>query len=264
MKQSLSSHGPDARRNHILQLLQQGECSVEALAARFAVSSMTIRRDLQILKDGGRIMRTHGGAMPTSRISFEFRYLQRAQVQRAAKTAIASKAVELIADGESVLLDSGTTTLAIAEQLRYRRNLTVVTASLPIASTLYGCEGISLLLMGGYLRHDEPDLTGVITETNLEMIRPDVAFTGADAIDEQGNLYQASPDLASILSRIDQPVGRIYVVADHTKMGRTSLIRMRNLREWSGLITNSGIAPEFARKLTQAGGQVIIVDDQSS
>ena len=103
MKQSLSSHGPDARRNHILQLLQeQGECSVEALAARFAVSSMTIRRDLQILKDGGRIMRTHGGATPTSRISFEFRYLQRAQVQRAAKTAIASKAVELIAAGQDI------------------------------------------------------------------------------------------------------------------------------------------------------------------
>ncbi len=261
MEPKPSTRDPDARRNQILHVLQeQGECSVEDLAAQFAVSAMTIRRDLEMLKTNGRIMRTHGGASATSRISFEFRYLQRAQVQRAAKAAIAAKAVELIADGESVLLDSGTTTLAIAEQLRHRRNLTVVTASLPIASTLYGCEGIALLLVGGYLRHDEPDLAGVVTETNLEMIRPDVAFTGADAIDEKGNIYQTSPDLASMLSRIDQPARRVYVVADHTKMGRTSLMRMRNLREWSGLITDSGIDGEFARKLTRAGGQVIIAE----
>jgi DeoR/GlpR family transcriptional regulator of sugar metabolism len=109
---------------------------VDELAARFAVSGMTIRRDLQILADQGKVIRTHGGAAMAERISFEFDFLRRAKEHEDAKLAIGVAAAALVADGQAVLFDSGTTTLAISRELHGKRNLTVITTSLPIASQL--------------------------------------------------------------------------------------------------------------------------------
>ncbi len=254
-----SNQNSELRRTRILQLLHdRGECSVEDLAAQFSVSAMTIRRDLQDLADEGRVTRTHGGATATSRVTFEFSYLERMQVQHAAKAAIATKAVELVAEGESVFIGSGTTTLAIAERIRTRQNLTVVTSSLPVASILYGCKDINLLLVGGYLRHDEPDLGGAITESNLDMIKPDVAFLGTDGVDEQGNTYSTRASFPIILGHLGKPARRVFIVADHTKMGKTCLVRLLNLRDRAGLITDQGLDQAFARKITSAGVNLIV------
>jgi DeoR/GlpR family transcriptional regulator of sugar metabolism len=240
-------------------LNDRGECTVEEISQAFGVSTMTVRRDLQALADAGRVMRTHGGASAGAQVSFEFRYLDRMQENHKAKEAIGARAAELVKDGESVMLDSGTTTLAIANRLRNRRNLTVVTASLPIASALYGCEGIELLLLGGQLRKDSPDLIGAITESNVDMMKADIAFLGADGIDEEGNVYQASATVAGLLSKMAQPARRVYSVADHTKIGKTALMRFGNIAQWNGLITDDGLTQEQAEKLMQAGVELISV-----
>lgn len=259
MAKRASNQNSELRRTRILQLLhERGECSVENLAAQFTVSAMTIRRDLQDLADEGRVTRTHGGATATSRVTFEFSYLERMQIQHTAKAAIAAKAVDLIAEGESVFIGSGTTTLAIAEQIRNRQNLTVVTTSLPVASTLYGCTRINLLLVGGYLRHDEPDLGGAITESNLEMVKPDVAFLGTDGVDEHGYSYSIRASSPIIINHLEKPARRVFIVADHTKMGKTCLVRLHNVRDRAGLITDKGVDQTFARKITRAGVNLII------
>ncbi|MCC6579856.1 MAG: DeoR/GlpR transcriptional regulator [Phycisphaeraceae bacterium] len=250
---------PDSRRELIVDTVnRQGECSVEHLASIFDVSGMTIRRDLASLSSTGRIVRTHGGAAPASRVSFEFRFLERARRQQEQKQLIADAAGALVTDGQSLLLDSGTTTLAVARQLKRKRGLTVITTSLPIASELFGCESVHLLLLGGFLRLDSPDLTGPLTEQNLETLHADVAFIGADAIDDTGNVYNRSAEQGPMLSRMAAAADKRYIVADHTKLAQRALIRFGHLKDWHGLITDRGAPAPTVARLRKAGVHVIL------
>ncbi len=195
-------------------LIQYGECSVNRLAQELKVSEMTIRRDLQALDDAGRITRSHGGAAAVQRVLFEFEYLNRSKQNEEAKRRIARTAAEMIGDGQSVMLDSGTTTLALALELRSRTRLTLITPSLAIASALQHAEGVQVLLLGGFVRRDSPDLVGIVTETNLEHLKADWAFVGADGIDLEGNIYNASIEVCRMLTRMVASAKAAYVVCD--------------------------------------------------
>jgi DeoR/GlpR family transcriptional regulator of sugar metabolism len=248
----------DRRQQDLVTLLRQrGEVAVETLAEYFAVSTMTIRRDLQELADRGRVMRTHGGAAPTARVSFEFRFLQRAHQHASEKNQIAQCVAELVQPGQRVLLDSGTTTLAIARHLRSVGPLTVITTSLPIASELYGDESIEVMLLGGLLRQNAPDLCGPITERTLEMLRGDVAFVGADAVDDAGYVYSDSSELPQMLRRITEAADLAYFVADHSKLGRRALMRFGHLQGSGGLITDEQADPELLDTLRATGANVL-------
>ena len=140
---------PD-RQKRICDLLgARSECSVEEIAAKLKVSGMTVRRELQALADQSKVIRTHGGATMAQRISFEFAFLSRAKDNEAGKRSIGRAAAALINEGQSVLLDSGTTTLAVAQHLRGRRGVRVITTSLPIASLLQYDHEIEVMLLGG-------------------------------------------------------------------------------------------------------------------
>jgi DeoR/GlpR family transcriptional regulator of sugar metabolism len=251
---------PD-RQQHILDLLRdRGQCSVEDLAQACGVSDMTIRRDLQRLSDAGRVIRTHGGAAPSEQVMFEFQFLRRAKLSGGAKDRIGARAAALVSDGQSVMLDSGTTTLAIARHLRPRSRLTVITTSLPVASVLQNAPGVETLLLGGYIRRQSPDLHGPLTESNLEQLRADIAFIGADGIDAGGNVYNASLSIARMLTKMAGAASSVYVVADSRKLGRTALVSFGHAARWSGLITDAGIAAETLASLRDAGVNVIIAD----
>jgi len=254
MYEQTANPSPAARRRRILELLdREGEAPVDALAERFGVSGMTIRRDLQDLAHEGRVLRTHGGAAPAPRVSFEFRFLENARQNADAKRDIAGLAASLVEPGQVVILDSSTTTLAIARRLKGLESLTVVTTSLPIASELFGLDHIETVLLGGTLRKDAPDLFGAITDQNLEMLRGDVAFLGADAIDTDGGLYNAVPELGRMLRRMAAAATRAYAVADHSKFDRHELMRFADVRDWAGLITDGGLDRRIARRLEEAG-----------
>jgi DeoR/GlpR family transcriptional regulator of sugar metabolism len=247
-----------ARWEQICALIaQRGECSVEELAQRFAVSGMTIRRDLQILAEQGKVLRTHGGAAMAKRISFEFDFLKRAKEHEAAKGAIGAAAAALVDDGQSVLLDSGTTTLALSRHLRGKRRLMVITTSLPIASQLQYDAEIAVLLLGGYVRAGSPDLAGALTESNLETLHADVAFIGADGIDAHGAVYNQSPEVARMLTKMTAAASRVYVVADHSKLGKKALWRFGRLQDWSGLVTDADADRTLLKPLEKAGVAVI-------
>jgi DeoR/GlpR family transcriptional regulator of sugar metabolism len=249
------------RQKQIFELIaDRGECSIEELMDQFNVSGMTVRRDLQFLADQGKVIRTHGGAAMAEQISFEFEFLHRVRENHLAKDAIASAAAAQIKDGESVMLDSGTTTLALAKQLRGRRGLTIITSSLPIAAQLQYDQGIEVLLLGGRLRASSPDLVGAITESNLETLRADVAFLGADAVDNHGAVYQESPELARMLTRMAASAARVYVVADGSKLGRTALWRFGRLADWAALITDASADRATLASLKKAGVCLIKAD----
>jgi len=248
----------ETRQKRICELLaRRGECTIEELVRRLGVSGMTVRRDLTALAGEGKVIRTHGGAALAERVSFEFEFLNRVRKNQAAKEAIAVAAAALIKDGQSVMLDSGTTTLELAKRLQGKRNLTVITTSLPIAAQLQFDRQIEVLLLGGYLRASSPDLSGALTEANLETLRADVAFLGADGVDSQGNVYQDSPELARMLTKMASSAKRVYVVADHSKLGRTALWQFGRLRDWTALLTDSGADRGPIASLKKAGVSVI-------
>jgi DeoR/GlpR family transcriptional regulator of sugar metabolism len=248
----------ETRQKRICELIaRRGECSIEELVERLAVSGMTVRRDLQTLAAQGKVIRTHGGAALGERVSFEFEFLNRVREHQAAKEAIAAAAAAQVKDGESVMLDSGTTTLELAKRLRGKRGLTVITSSLPNAAQLQYDQQIEVLLLGGRLRASSPDLAGALTEANLDTLRADVAFLGADAIDRQGAVYQESPELARMLTKMAASAGRVFVVADSSKLGKSALWRFGRLQDWAALITDAAADRSIVTSLTRAGVRVI-------
>jgi DeoR/GlpR family transcriptional regulator of sugar metabolism len=249
------------RRRIELLLSQQGECSVARFASELGVSEMTIRRDLQALAAAGRIVRSHGGATAMEQVLFQFEFLRRSKLNDRAKLQIARTAAAMVRDGQSVMLDSGTTTLALALELRLRHRLTLITTSLAIASALQQSAGVQVLLLGGFVRRDSPDLVGIITESNLDQLKADWAFVGADGIDLQGNIYNASIEVCRMLPRMVDSAGAAYVVADSSKIGRPALMRFGHIAACQGLITDAGISPKHLQSLQRSKVNVIIAHE---
>jgi len=250
-----------SRQKQIETLLQtRGDCSVASLAGELGVSEMTIRRDLAELARDGRVIRTHGGAIPGDKVLFEFQFLERTSRNDPAKQAIAAAAARLVRPGQTVMMDSGTTTLALARSLRGLDRLTVMTTSLPIAAALQHARGIRVLLLGGFVQPEAPDLGGALTEANLEQLHADVAFIGADGVDLQGNVSNASPEVARMLGKMAGAASEAYVVADSSKIGRPALMRFGNLARWKALITDAGIRPAQRKALARAGVNLMIAD----
>lgn len=247
------------RRTRIRSLVARcGECSVDELARELGVSGMTVRRDLQSLAEDGRVIRTHGGATLGERATFEFAFLERINRNREAKEAIARAAAELAHGCRTMMLDGSTTTLAIARQLRGTTGLTVVTTSLPVAAELQHEPGIDVLLPGGYVRPASPDLTGSLTEANLGVLHAEFAFLGADAIDGEGRVFTNPPDNSSVLLAMAKSAEKVYIVADNTKLGKTTLRCFGQLGQWAELITDDRSDREYVERLRERGVRVIV------
>jgi DeoR/GlpR family transcriptional regulator of sugar metabolism len=152
---------------------------------------------------------------------------------------------------------NGTTTLAIARALRSKKDLTVITTSLPIASELQYQTNIRVLLLGGYLRSDTPDLEGALTESNLEQLRADIAFLGADGIDRKGHAYNASLSVGRMLTKMATSSAEVYVVADSGKLGHTALTRYGNIAQWKGLITSRSADKDLLAALRRNGVTIL-------
>jgi len=249
----------NSRQKNILdQLRAKGNCDVKSLAQHIKVSEITIRRELQTLEQKGLIIRNHGGAILSEKVTFDFSYMQRTQVNRAAKEAIADMAVEQMGKARVVMLDSATSTLALANQLRMHTGLTLMTTSLPVVSTLQHCAGIELLLLGGIMRRDRPDLYGPLTELYLESLYADVAFIGADAIDDKGGVFNNSMAIGCMLRKMASRAERVYVLADSSKLGKTGLMCFGQLEKWAALITDEHADKSQLRALKNAGCKVIV------
>lgn len=249
------------RLRAIGDMLQAGEeVSIPELAVRFEVSEMTIRRDLDKLADSGMVRRTHGGAISTEKMAFEFDFVAQRKSHHIEKCAIAVEAAKYIEDGQRVILDTGTTTLELAHLLKDRVNLTVITPSLAVASELQFADGVQTVLLGGAVRKGRPDLTGIVAEAVLDMFSADIAFQGADGIGLDGALYTADMQVAAVDKKIRTRAKKTYVLADSSKIGETALTRHGFLHEVAGLITDSGISNKDKKRFEKLGAKVLTVN----
>ncbi len=229
------------RRSAILERLSsEGEVFVLELAADFDVTPMTIRRDLEALEGQNALTRTHGGAIFSQQSVAEFAFLERNRTSIGEKRAIAKAAAALVAPGMRIVIDTGTTTLEVARALGGVAGLQVLTSSLAVASALHTFPQMEVVLLGGNVRSNSPDLSGSLTEDNLRKFRVDLAILGADALDERG-LYTTDLGIARVSEAMIDVAEETVLVADSRKLNRTSFVKFADWDVIDHLIVDDGV-----------------------
>jgi len=235
------------------QLEQSQEVTIRDLALFFGVSEMTVRRDLDLLESQGDVIRVHGGAAPAKRVTFEFRFRAEQQRNMEQKQAIALKALQHIKKGQSVIFDTGTTTLEIARLLPGKRQVKVITTSLSIVSELQFAADIELILLGGFLRDGSPDLHGPLTEQNLDMFQADIAFVGGDAVDKDGGIYTNDLRILSLDRKMASITKHLIVVADSSKFSRQAMCKVFKPQDYQTLISDYSLDQKLVRDMEKKG-----------
>jgi len=236
-----------ARRREIFhRVLADGYVDAKTLSTALGVDSSTIRRDLDALAREGKVERTHGGAKAVDGVSFEVPYVLKKDVRRAEKTAIAESAAALVADGDSVVLDSGSTTYEVAVALRHRSSLTVLTNDLRIAKFVATFPDVRLLVSGGELLGSVYTLIGDHAVAFMSQYSARWAFLGADAIDPTAGITNTNTLEVPVKRALIAAAASTVVVADHSKFGHRTLARIATIDEVDRIITDSGL-PEDLR-----------------
>jgi len=220
---------------------------------------MTIRRDLKAMETTGVLVRCYGGALAAQRISFEFAFDERRRRRLAEKARIGAVAAGRVRPGQTIMLDTGTTTLQVARALARRGvGCRVITSSLVIASELWGRAGIELMLAGGQVRPGSPDLVGPMTEIMLDRFTADVAFLGSDGIDADRGCFAGDAEAARVCQKMAAGARRVVVVADSCKLGSAGAVRFLNIADIHELITDKAADGSFVRGLRRKGVRVIL------
>jgi DeoR/GlpR family transcriptional regulator of sugar metabolism len=256
----------DVRRNQILEaMMRDGKVTVTQLCQRFGVAPMTIRRDLTALDRQGLLRKIHGGAVSVQGRSYEPPRHLRTTHNLAAKRAIGRAAAELVLEGESIALDTGTTTLEIARALAGKRNLTIVTASLPIANELVSIftldSDVRLILTGGILRPGELSMVGHVAEQTCGDLHVDKAFLGIGGISLQDGLTEFNLEDALVKQSWLRSARQRIVVADSSKFGQITFASVGPLSAIDTLVTDRDIPKDFLQALRRQGIKVIVADE---
>jgi DeoR/GlpR family transcriptional regulator of sugar metabolism len=249
------------RRQQILNLLEEtGSLDVGDLADRFAVSVVTIRKDLDDLDRQGLLQRTFGGAVFSHRSRFNRSFIERTSQHLREKRAIAAAALEYIKDGDTIILDAGTTTLALAQLLKQHvKSAFIITCSVPVALEVSSA-GYDILLLGGMIRNKSLALLGRETLWMLDRYRADKAFLGSSGFTIEKGHTTPNPDDAQIKEAIMRVSLEKYVLVDSSKFGDQCLTRFANLRDVDLTITDSHLPKAKVKALEAAGATFRIVD----
>lgn len=249
----------DERRNRMLELVRnRGFASLPDLVDELKVSESTVRRDLDYLEEAGVARRTHGGAFyagPTPKLAH---FEQRQAAEWDKKRLIATAAAELIDDGDTILLDGGSTTYELAQAL-VGRPLQIVTNSLPVA-TLFGArENVDLVIVGGYVHSRTGVSLGPYANQMLADLNVRRAVLSVAGINDRG-YYNSNLLLVETERAMMNAADEVIVVADSTKFGQSSLARLCDLGEIDILVTDPGIDETWRRRLTEAGVRLVIAE----
>ena len=242
---------PENRNNEVLLFLKEkGTASIAEVAAKFSVSEMTVRRVIQRLADSGLVIRTPGGAMLAPSGSVERSFFERSSANAGAKDAIGREAAALVQPGETIVLDSGTTTRYIARHLAAKRGVTVVTTSLAVVEELAGSPSVEVRLTGGLYRRSSHDLTGNAVVDSLAGMHADKTFFGAAALSFNKGVMNFDAEMPRAFLRAGRE--RILVI-DSSKIGTEAVYRLCAVEKCDVVITDKGVrASDLARlrKLT--------------
>jgi DeoR/GlpR family transcriptional regulator of sugar metabolism len=252
----------EQRRRRMLDLVgQDGQATVAELARLFSISAVTARGDLDALASIGSIVRSHGGAVRCLDTAQDYPLRTKEALHRDEKCRIGRAAAELVGAGETIILDSGTTTVEIARHLKMLKtqSVTVITNALNIALELADTPGISLIMVGGLLRPLSCSFVGPQAEAMMNEFHADRLFLAVDGFDLHTGL--STPDMleAQLNNMMMRSAREVTVVADFSKLDRRAISKIGPFERIHRLITDTGAPKEFIETLRQKGIEVIEV-----
>jgi DeoR family transcriptional regulator, aga operon transcriptional repressor len=252
----------EQRRRNLLDLVDQnGQVTVVDLVKRFSISAVTVRSDLDALASIGAIVRSHGGAVRRLEATQDYPLRTKETLHHIEKVRIGKAAAELVRAGETIILDSGSTTAEIARHLKKLKLplLTVITNALNIAAELADHAGISLMMIGGLLRPISCSFVGPQAEAMMNDFHADRLFLAVDGFDLENG--PSTPDVleAQLNNVMIRSAKEVNVVADFSKLGRRSVSKIGPFDRIRRLITDKRAAPEFTEGLRKKGIEVIEV-----
>jgi DeoR/GlpR family transcriptional regulator of sugar metabolism len=245
---------PAQRRQEILRAVRSGSTHVTELALSFGVSEMTVRRDLSELARDGKLERVRGGAVNAG---WEPPFEQTVVERFDAKDRVGAAAAALVADGQTVMIDIGTTTLQAAHHL-HGRDITVVTTSLAVYEELVPDPAIELLLPGGIVRRNYRSLVGVLAEDSLRQLKADLLFLGTSAVDGELAVWDSTMVEVPIKRAMIGAADRVVLLADAEKFSMSGVVRVCEAGEIDHIVTDAALAPAARAAIDEAGIEVTI------
>ncbi|HEX7642902.1 MAG TPA: DeoR/GlpR family DNA-binding transcription regulator [Burkholderiaceae bacterium] len=249
------------RRNLIRDLVaERGKVTVDELVERFGVSAVSIRSDLKALHHDGALVRVRGGAV-MRRDDEDLPISVKENLHHAEKVRIAELAAKMIEDGDTVILDSGTTTAELAKKIRTLKmaSINVITNALNIAVILAGCPHVTVIMLGGVLRPNSFSLSGPQAEHALESLYADKLFLGGDSLDPELGLMTPYLLEAQLNAKMIQIAKQVVVVADSSKLMRRNLSVIAKFDQVDVLITDSAAQPATIKSIRAHGVDVQLV-----
>jgi DeoR/GlpR family transcriptional regulator of sugar metabolism len=238
------------RRKRILELLQkQGVVTVSELSGAFEVSEETIRRDLQKMDSSSGVARTYGGAFIARAVHSDIPISVRENAYLEGKTAIATLCEDLVSEGDTVILDSSTTSLHVAERLKQKRNIVVITNALKIALNLAGAEGVKVICVGGTLRHSQMSFVGPAAERGLSEYYADKAFVSCVGVDLVKGITDTDEHEAEIRKLMLRQAEKKILLADNTKLGKTFFSFIAPMEGLDCLVTDKEPDAQWLKEL---------------
>jgi DeoR family transcriptional regulator of aga operon len=249
-----------SRRSEILKLLEkQDNISVTALSKMYGVSEVSIRNDLTHPEHKGLLIRTRGGAIKKQPVNFDLSLNQRLRKAFSEKQKIGKKAVEYIREGDTIVMDSGSTTLQIAKNLDKFKQINLITNSLPIADAVADFEGVEVIIPGGILRSDMRSLIGPMAERNLLNYNCDIAFLAVDGVDCNNGISTPVLYEATFSRTMIEISNKVIVVTDSSKFQKRSFVKITTLDKIDVLITDKGIPAEDRETLEKMNIDLVLV-----
>jgi DeoR family transcriptional regulator of aga operon len=252
----------EERRRAVLEIVnRQGRVVISELSRHFQVSPVTARADIAALSKRDLLVRSHGGAIKKAELSVDFPLEVKASQHHDEKVRIGIAAAALVREGQTALLDSGTTTLEVARAIRNRKlsRLTIITNSLAIAWELCAVNEINLIMIGGILRGISRSFAGPQALKMLVDLRVDHFFLGVDGLEPE--IGPSTPDIleAELNAAMIRAAREVSVVTDSSKIGRSSFSLIAPIASVHRIITDERISPEHLASLKGRGIEVIAV-----
>jgi DeoR family transcriptional regulator of aga operon len=249
----------ERRRIILEELYQNKQVSTSQLKMRFRVSEVTLRKDLQYLESKKLLIRSRGGAMIPIKVGEDLSVDKRKVLNLAKKKSIALAAYSLFKQGDTIIMDSGTTLMQLAMQLRDIKELTIITNALDIAMKISEVENLKIIIPGGIFRKKSFSLVGVNAVENFQMYRADKYFLSADGLTSDG-VFTANLEEGQIAKLIMSNAKENIFLVDSSKFGRMGIINFAPLNKIHTLITDKNIPEEYYKLLVDSGVKVIIAD----
>lgn len=249
------------RRRFILEELQQNkQVNISQLNNRFNVSKVTLRKDLRYLENKNLLIRSRGGAMLPVKVGYDLSVKKRMVLNLEQKKSIAAAASSLIKEGDTIIMDSGTTLMQLTNHLEKIRKLTIITNALDIAIKLSEFNNLKIIVPGGIFRKKSCSLVGVTAVENFQMFRADKYFVSADGINNEG-LFTANLEEGQIAKIIMSHAKENIVLVDSSKFDRNGIINFSQLSKIHTLVTDKNIPQNYLNHLTKLGIKVVIAEN---